>query len=197
MQNRAKFPIEVFSKMQDALGSDFPVLVKLNLSDGFKGGFTLDDCKIVAAMLESAGCAAIILSGGFTSKAPFYMMRGDVPLRGMIKNATSIAEKITMGLLGPFIIAKHAFTPNFFLKQALEIRKTVSMPLVYLGGVNSKSGIEDILNAGFEFIAIGRPLIHDANFLIKLNSGEIEKSGCTRCNECIVEMDRGGVRCVL
>ena len=45
--------------------------------------------------LEEIGCAAIVLSGGFTSKSPFYMMRGHIPLKGMIQNGTTWAEKIS------------------------------------------------------------------------------------------------------
>ena len=195
--NRARFPIEVLKKVRGKVGADFPILVKLNLSDGFKNGFTLDECKYVSLELEKNGCSAIVLSGGFTSKTPFYLMRGDVPLKGMIKNGSSLAEKITMALFGPIIIKKYAFEPNFFLEQAKEVRKTVKLPLVYLGGVDSKEGIKEILDAGFEFIALGRPLIHDPNFLLKLERNEIDKSGCTRCNECVVQMDRSGVRCVI
>jgi 2,4-dienoyl-CoA reductase-like NADH-dependent reductase (Old Yellow Enzyme family) len=55
----------------------------------------------------------------------------------------------------------------------------------------------EILDAGFEFIAIARALIHDPEFLLKLKDGSIERSECTRCNQCVVEMDRDGVRCVL
>ncbi len=197
LENRVRFPLEVYQKVAEKVGKDFPILVKLNLSDGFKGGFSLADCQYVAKKLENLGCAALVLSGGFTSRTPFYLMRGAIPLRGMIKNGTSLAEKITMALFGPFIIKKYKFTPNFFLEQAKTIRKTVKMPLVYLGGVDSKTGIEKIVAAGFEFIALGRPLIHDPNFLLKLKANEIEKSGCTRCNQCVVEMDRGGVRCVI
>jgi len=197
IENRSRFPLEVFDNVRKAVGNDFPVLVKLNLSDGFKGGFTLEECKYVTKALESHGCDAIALSGGFTSKTPFYLMRGDVPLKGMIKNGDNLAEKITMALFGPIIIRKFKFEPNFFLGQAIEIRKAVDMPLVYLGGVDSKDGIAEIMNAGFNFIALGRPLIHDPNFLVKIQSGEIEKTECNRCNECVVEMDRSGVRCVL
>jgi 2,4-dienoyl-CoA reductase-like NADH-dependent reductase (Old Yellow Enzyme family) len=71
------------------------------------------------------------------------------------------------------------------------------MPLAYLGGVDSREGIIEILDAGFDFIALARPLIHDPDFLLKLQSGEIEKTECNRCNKCVVEMDRGGVKCVL
>jgi len=197
IENRARFPLEVLKKVKARVGTDFPVLVKLNLSDGFKGGFTLDDCKYVAKELEKNGCTALVLSGGFTSKTPFYLMRGDRPLGGMIKNGSSLAEKITMALFGPIIVKRYPFTPNFFLGQASEIRKAVKMPLVYLGGVDSKSGIAEIQNAGFEFIAMARALIHDSDFLVKLKGNQIEKTECNRCNLCVVEMDRGGVKCVI
>ena len=196
IENRTRFPIEVLKNVISKVGNDFPVLVKLNLSDGFKGGFTLDECKYVASELEKNGCSTIVLSGGFTSKTPFYLMRGDVPLKGMIKNGGSFAEKITMALFGPFIVKKYKFEPNFFLNQAMVIRRSVSMPLAYLGGVDSIKGIKEILYAGFDFIALARPLIHDSDFLLKIESKTIEKSACTRCNECVVEMDRDGVKCV-
>jgi 2,4-dienoyl-CoA reductase-like NADH-dependent reductase (Old Yellow Enzyme family) len=197
IENRVRFPLEVFSAVRAAVGKDFPVLVKLNLNDGIRGGFSLEDCKYVSRELEKNGCTALVLSGGFTSKSPFYLMRGKVPLGGMIRNGSSLAEKLTMAIFGPLIIKAYKFTPNFFLEQAKEIRKAVDMPLVYLGGVDSRSGIEEILDAGFDFIALARALIHDPGFLIKLRENQIEKTECTRCNKCVVEMDRGGVRCVL
>jgi 2,4-dienoyl-CoA reductase-like NADH-dependent reductase (Old Yellow Enzyme family) len=197
VQNRFRFPLEVLEKVIDRVGSDFPVLAKLNLSDGFRGGFSLEECEYVSRELEKRGCSAIVLSGGFTSKSPFYLMRGKVPLGGMIRNGGSLAEKITMALFGPIIIKRYKFFPNFFLAQAKEIRKVVRIPLAYLGGVDSREAIVEILDAGFDFIALARPLIHDPDVLLKLPSGEIEKTECNRCNKCVVEMDRGGVKCVL
>ncbi|KPL16271.1 MAG: hypothetical protein AMS26_05200 [Bacteroides sp. SM23_62] len=197
IENRSRFPLELLKNVIDKTGKDFPVLVKLNLSDGFRNGFSLDDCKYVARALEKHGCTAIVLSGGFTSKTPFYLMRGKIPLRGMLKNGSNLAEKLTIAFFGPLIIRKFRFEENFFLDQAREIRKAVKMPLVYLGGVDSRKGIEEILDAGFDFIAIARALIHDPEFLLKLGDGRIDRSACTRCNQCVVEMDRDGIRCVL
>jgi len=197
IKNRSRFPLEVMQAVLEKTGTSFPVLVKLNLSDGFRRGFTLEDCKYVSKALEEMGCTAIVLSGGFTSITPFYLMRGSVPLGGMIRNGTSLTEKITMAIFGPLIIKRYKFTPNFFLAQAREIRKEVKLPLVYLGGLDSRQGIEEILEAGFDFIAIARALIHDPDFLIKLRENQIEETECNRCNKCVVEMDRGGVKCVL
>ncbi len=194
---RARYPLEVLRNIREKVGGDFPVLVKINMSDGVRNGFNMEDCRYMAVELEKAACSALVLSGGFTSITPFYLLRGDVPLMGMIRNGTSLPEKITMALFGPLIIKKYRFEPNFFLNQAKEIRKVTKMPLVYLGGVDSRAGIREILDEGFDFIALGRPLIHDPYFLKKLETNEIEKTGCNRCNECIVEMDRGGIRCTI
>ena len=197
IENRARYPLEVLKAIKKKVGTAFPVLVKLNLSDGFKGGFSLEDCIYVCRQLEQTACEAVILSGGFTSKTPFYLMRGAVPLKGLIQNSNSWAERITMAFFGPLIIKKYPYTSNFFLKQASLVRQAVSIPLVYLGGVDSKKGIEQIMDAGFDFIAIGRALIHDADFLKKLEAGTLIESGCNRCNQCVVEMDREGISCVL
>ena len=197
IENRSRYPLEVFGQVRKEVGHEFPLLVKLNLSDGFKGGFSMEDCVYVARALENAGCNAIILSGGFTSRTPFYLMRGQVPLKGMIKTASNLAEKLTLAIFGPLIVKKYDFKPNFFLEQANVIRKKVNMQLAYLGGIDSRQDMQEVLDAGFDLIAIGRPLIHDPDFLLKIKSGEIESTGCNRCNECVVEMDRGGVRCGL
>jgi 2,4-dienoyl-CoA reductase-like NADH-dependent reductase (Old Yellow Enzyme family) len=197
IENRSRFPLEVVRRVMEKTGAGFPVLVKLNLSDGLKKGFSLDDCKYVSKKLEELGCTAIVLSGGFTSKTPFYLMRGKVPLLGMAGNGENFAEKITMALIGPFIVRKYRFEENFFLRQAREIRSHVNLPLVYLGGIDSKAGILEVLEAGFDFIALARALIHDSDFLLKLKAGTIDRTECNRCNKCVVEMDRSGVKCVL
>jgi 2,4-dienoyl-CoA reductase-like NADH-dependent reductase (Old Yellow Enzyme family) len=102
-----------------------------------------------------------------------------------------------MKFFGPLIIKKYPYSSNFFYDKALQVRRSVSGELAYLGGVDSKQSIEKITGAGFQWIALARPLIHDPEFLNKIKSGELEASSCNRCNECIVEMDRDGVKCVL
>jgi len=195
IENRARFPLEVFRRAKERVGKRLAVLVKLNMSDGFRGGLTVEESSYVARQLEEAGADALVLSGGFTSRTPFYLMRGEVPLKGMVQNGENIAEKVTMALFGPLLVKKYPFTPLFFLEQALQIRQAVKMPLAYLGGVESRDDISRLMEAGFDLIALARPLIHDPDFLKKLQSGEIDKTACDRCNECVVEMDRGGVRC--
>jgi 2,4-dienoyl-CoA reductase-like NADH-dependent reductase (Old Yellow Enzyme family) len=167
------------------------------MHDGFKGGFEETECIFMAKELQKAGCDAIELTGGFTSRTAFYLMRGGLPMKGMIQNAQTIAEKLTMRFFGPFLVKRYPFSPTFFFEQAKKIRKAVDLPLIYLGGVDSLKDIKKVYKARFQAVALGRPLIYDPYFPAKLQNGEVQKTGCNRCNECIVEMDRGGVRCVL
>jgi 2,4-dienoyl-CoA reductase-like NADH-dependent reductase (Old Yellow Enzyme family) len=196
LENRMRFPLVVIDKVRSVVGKDFPILCKINLSDGFKGGLDIEEAVDVAKMLEHAGVNALVLSGGFTSKTPFYLMRGDIPVRDMIQVEKDKMQKMALRLFGKMIIRKFVFEENFFLPLANIIRARVNMPLVYLGGVSSTEGIYNIMSAGFDFIAIGRALIHNPDFVLKVREGH-HTSPCDHCNKCVAEMDRDGIRCVL
>jgi 2,4-dienoyl-CoA reductase-like NADH-dependent reductase (Old Yellow Enzyme family) len=73
----------------------------------------------------------------------------------------------------------------------------VDLPLVYLGGVVSADGVNRIIQEGFDMIAVGRALIHDPDFISHLEKDGNHISECNHCNECVAEMDRNGVRCVI
>jgi 2,4-dienoyl-CoA reductase-like NADH-dependent reductase (Old Yellow Enzyme family) len=197
VQNRLRFPLEVVAAVRLAVGEDFPIFCKINLEDGFKNGLTIGESVEVARALEKAGVDALVLSGGFTSITPFYLMRGDVPLWKMIKAEKDVAQKLAMALFGRFIVRKYTFEENFFLPMSLKVREAVTMPLAYIGGVSSREGIERVMDAGFDMIAMARALIHDPDFLLKVQDGRVDVSECTHCNICVAEMDRGGVKCVL
>ena len=68
-------------EVMKAAGQDMAVLVKMNMRDGFKGGMELDETLEVARTLQNeCGAHALILSGGFVSRAPMYVMRGSMPI---------------------------------------------------------------------------------------------------------------------
>lgn len=96
---RAAFPRRVLRVVRDAVaaasgGERVAVYAKLNMDDGFAGGLQLDDGIEVARMLERDGTVdALELTGGFTSKTPMYLMRGDVPLAEMIKHERSAVRR--------------------------------------------------------------------------------------------------------
>ncbi len=197
LENRLRFPMEVIESVRSAVKDGVPVLCKINLSDGFRGGLGIAEAVEVARALEAAGVDALVLSGGFTSKTPFYLMRGDVPLREMIQAEKQWQHKAAFAVFGKMIIRKYPFSENFFLPLAREIRAAVKMPLVYLGGAVSSEGIARVFDEGFDMVALGRALIHDPDFILKIAENPDHVSACNHCNICVAEMDKNGVRCVI
>ncbi|RLD21625.1 MAG: NADH:flavin oxidoreductase [Bacteroidetes bacterium] len=194
---RMRFPLEVIRSIRQTVGDSFPILVKLNLSDGFNGGFSIQDCIETAKGLEQEGVDAIVLSGGYTSKTPFFLMRGDVPKKRMVEVEKNRLQKIAISVFGNFVMKSYPFEENYFMSLALQVRREVQIPLIYLGGAVSSQGIHEIMSQGFDAIALGRALIHNPDFLAKIQSDSWHVSPCDHCNQCMVEMDCGGVRCVL
>jgi len=197
LDGRARLPLEVLRRVRESVGSGFPILCKTNLRDGFRGGLELPDAVALAKRLESAGADALVLSGGFTSKTPFYLFRGRRPLAEMIEAEQSRLQKLVLRYFGKTVIREYPFEEMFFLKQALEVRAAVRMPLVLLGGIVSRANIERALAEGFDFVAMGRALIADPDLVRRMQADPAARSRCTHCNICVAEMDLGGVRCVL
>jgi 2,4-dienoyl-CoA reductase-like NADH-dependent reductase (Old Yellow Enzyme family) len=170
---------------------------KLNMDDGFRGGMTLDEGVQVARWIEQDGSVdALQLTGGHTTKTPFYLMRGDVPKEEMIANQKHWMARLGMRLLAPRMLRHYAFEEAFFLPLARRFRDAVSLPLVLLGGVNRLDTMENALAEGFSFVAMGRALIRDPDLVLQMQRGERTAGRCSHCNLCMVEMERGGTRCV-
>ena len=197
LDHRMRLPLAVVRRVRECVGPHVPVVTKTNLRDGFKGGLELDESVGVAQRLEAAGVDAIVLSGGFTSKTPFYLFRGGRPLKEMIAVEKSWPQKVALRLFGAAAIKAYPFKELFFLDQARAVRKAVSVPLVLLGGALSLDNLDTAMRNGFEFVAMGRALIADPDLINRLQRGEATRSRCTSCNKCVAEMDRYGVRCVL
>ena len=69
LENRMRFMDMVMDEVMDAAGGDMAVLVKMNMRDGFKGGMDIEESLTVARRLVEDGAQALVLSGGFVSKA--------------------------------------------------------------------------------------------------------------------------------
>ena len=197
LENRLRFPLEVVRAVREEVGRDYPIICKMNLEDGARGGLKIEEAIDVARSLEREGVDALVLSGGFVLRNGFYMLRGDAPIASMIEVEKNPLQKITMRWMGDKVIRAIPFEPMFFLEGSLRVRAAVHMPLALMGGIVSSDNMRQAMAEGFEMVAMGRALIADPDFVRRVERGENLVSDCNHCNECVAEMDRGGVRCVL
>lgn len=196
LENRLRFPLQVLRAVRDAVGAEFPILVKMNQRDGMRGGLEIDEAVMVAKAYEREGASALVPSCGFTAKTPLYMMRGRVPTREMARNQNNPLVRLGLSLFGRFMVQRYRFEPMFLLEGARRFQQAVSIPVIYIGGAVSLLDINLALAEGFGFVEIGRAAIRDPDFALKLERGELTTSDCDQCNRCIASMDAGGVYCV-
>lgn len=189
LENRMRFMNEVMEEVTRAAGNDTAILVKMNMRDGFKGGMEIDESLTVAQQLVKDGAQALVLSGGFVSKAPMYVMRGAMPIKTLTHYMESWWLKWGVRLAGHLMIPTVPFKEAYFLEDALQFRQHIKdVPLVYVGGLVSRKKIDEVLDSGFEFIQMGRALLNEPGFVNRMKEEEQARCNCKHSNYCIARM---------
>ncbi len=197
LENRARFAREVALAVREAVAGRAAIYAKLNMADGFPGGLEAHEGVAVARMLEADGALdALQLTGGFTGRTPMWLLRGDAPVRELIERERNVIRRLGMRLLAPSIMKAYPFEEAFFLPYARQVRAAVSMPLMLLGGVTRLETIRRAMREGFEFVAMARALLREPDLVRRYQAERADESLCTHCNRCMIEMERGGTRCV-
>lgn len=188
LENRMRFMVEVMREVVGAAKQDMAVIVKMNMRDGFKGGMEIEESIEVARKLEELGVHALVLSGGFVSKAPMYVMRGEMPFKTLTHYMNCWWLKLGIKLLGKQMISPTPFEEAYFLKDALRFRKELSLPLIYVGGLISKVKIGEVLSHGFEAVQMGRALLNEPDFVNRMQKEDDARCNCKHSNYCIGRM---------
>ncbi len=203
LENRMRFmKICLEEVMKAAAETGTAVLVKHNMEDGFKSGIQIPESIEIAKEIEKFGVDGIVLTSGFVSKAPMAVMRGRIPTKTMSYYMpwSSWPQKIVVNLFGQWMIKQYDFEECYFLENALKFRAELKCPLVYVGGLVSRAGIEKVLDAGFEMVQMARALVNDPAFVDKLKAGDettrdycmarmysVDMQCCHNCREEIPE----------
>jgi 2,4-dienoyl-CoA reductase-like NADH-dependent reductase (Old Yellow Enzyme family) len=103
LENRMRFPLEVFDAVRAAFPADKPVTLRVSGTDWAEGGWDVEQTVAFAQALEARGCSAIhVSSGGLTPAqqipvGPSYQ----VPLARAVKQATKMPV-IAVGMITEF-----------------------------------------------------------------------------------------------
>ena len=103
LENRLRFPLEVFDAVREAFPADRPVSMRVSGTDWAQGGWDLEQTMTFTKALESHGCSAVhVSSGGLTPAqqipiGPSYQ----VPLARAVKSSINVPV-IAVGLITDF-----------------------------------------------------------------------------------------------
>ena len=196
LANRLRFPRQVLRQVLDAVGDELAVICKFSITEGVRGGNTVDDGVGIARGLAEEGAHLLVLSAGLNAESVTTMFGSSFPPenRAVVTNPVMKAAMFIQSLVEKPV----PFRELYLLEQARRIRAAVDVPLAYLGGVTSADGVARVMAEGFDTLALGRTLIHDPGWVDRLQRGQVQRSGCTACNRCVTMMyTEGGTSCVL
>jgi 2,4-dienoyl-CoA reductase-like NADH-dependent reductase (Old Yellow Enzyme family) len=171
LQNRARVHIEILQAIRQAVGSDYPVLIKMNGSDFAEGGLMVSEAAEAAALMEAAGLDAVEVSGGMARFSS----------AGAARQAISNQKK-----------------EAYHQDQARVFKQRLTVPLILVGGIRSLPVAERLVQEGIcDFISMSRPFIREPDLVSRWQSGDRRKAACTSDNLCFGPARSGnGIYCV-
>ncbi len=162
LENRARFGIAIVRRVKERLPG-LPVVFRLSGDDFFPGGMPFTDARQVAIWAVEAGADAIHVAGGHYRSLPS----------------------------GAVMIPPMTMPDATFLHFASAIRKKVTVPVITVGRLgNPADAIRAVEDGHADFVALGRPLLADQQWVHKVMRGEAVRM-CIACNSCINGMRTG------
>ena len=185
LENRARFPRQVVRAVRDAVGDEVAVTAKLNMVDGIRSGFGIEESLDFASMLESDRTLdAIQLTSGSSLTNPMYLFRGDVPLTEFA-DAMPPLQRWGIKTVGRKFFRHYPFEEAYMLPMARRFRERLEMPLMLLGGINKRETLDLAMAEGFEYVAMARALLREPDLVNRLRDGRTTAGICIHCNRCM------------
>ena len=169
--NRARIHLEILHAIREAVGSDFPILIKMNCQDFTENGLSLDESIQAARLLADGGLDAVELSGGL----------------------------LTGGKMSPSRPGINSEDKESYFKEELRaFRKAIRIPLILVGGNRSFEVAERLVDDGFaDYISMSRPFIREPDLINRWKAGDRRRAECKSDNLCFKPGFEGdGIYCV-
>jgi 2,4-dienoyl-CoA reductase-like NADH-dependent reductase (Old Yellow Enzyme family) len=171
--NRARFVLEVYQAVRKAVGTQYPIMIKMNATDFQDTGVTTDDVLQTAQLFQNVGMDNIELSGG-----------------------TAWASRILRDLDRYCVRTVHE--EAYYRDVAKRYKADINVPLVLTGGIRTYETAQHIVEQGIaDYLGLSRPLIREPALVNRWKSGDTRRSSCVSDNACFKPALEGkGIQCV-
>lgn len=171
IDNRVRIHAETIRAIRKTVGTDYPLLVKMNCEDFSEGGLTVAESIAAAGQMVDIGLDAIELSGGLLTGGKLSPSRPNI----------NQSEK-----------------EAYFKDAARAFKKALDVPLILVGGIRSIEVAEKLIDAGTaDYFSMSRPLIREPGLINRWRSGDRTRARCLSDNLCFRPgMTGKGIYCV-
>ena len=168
-QKRTRILRDIYHQLRDEVGTNFPIIIKMQAVDGIPEGLTLQEAKKIGKILVDSGFDAIEPSGGLAE----LQMKTDNAL--------------------PSRKVKVPEDENFLLFAVKELRPIMKRSaLIQVGGIRNPLSAEQFLKTKTcDFVAMSRPFIQEPDLPNRWQKGDLTPAYCISCNSCLVAMYMG------
>ncbi len=173
IDGRSKLLMDVYLKIREEVGQDFPVIVKINCEDFLDPQMSFDEMLYVSKRLEQNQIDGIEMSGGTL----------------ISKDLTPCRTKKIASKLGEI----------YYLQHAKRFKQELSVPLILVGGIRKFEICNELVKNNIcDMVSMSRPLIREPHLIARWKQGDLRDSMCESCNMCFKPALQGeGLYCYL
>lgn len=199
LENRMRFMNEVLEEVMLHAKDDIAVVVKTNMTDGYRFGVSMEEGLEIARNIQQHGVHGIVLSAGTVSATPMLILGGAMPCKTLayymdMKKFWWL--KLGVRLFGRIVIPPTTYKELYFMEWAKRFKKEIpEANFIYVGGIQSRANCETVLAEGFELMQMAHVLIQDTDFVNKMKENEVHRSKCGRSNYCVARMYTLDMKC--
>lgn len=167
IENRAKFPVQVFKAVREKVGPNVVIQTRISGDEHQENGWTLDDCTAFCKMIDEYVDIIEISSGDYHNSEHYCWVN---PLMDRFINIPIARELKKQG---------------------------VKAYLTAVGGHNDPAKMDELIKEGVvDFFSIGRGILADSDLPKKWLTGKEEDvKPCIRCSDCMAGLYTGFYRC--
>lgn len=168
VSNRTRIVVDAYNKVREAVGEDYPVMIKMNVTDFLEEGLSREEAIEAAEIFDDVGFDAIELSGGTIWGLKIL---GDLNLTP----CRNVKDEV------------------YYLNTAREFKHRIDTPIILTGGIKSYDVAKQIVQDGdADYIGLCRPLIREPDLVNRWKLGDTRQSFCIHDNACLL---KGGGKC--
>jgi 2,4-dienoyl-CoA reductase-like NADH-dependent reductase (Old Yellow Enzyme family) len=166
-EKRRRFHLKVIEKVREAVGEDYPLLIKLGIRDAQPGGMTLAEGLDLCRHMAAAGMDGIEISIGVGAGSA-----------AVTRAAFETGEKDRV----------------VFLDEAVAVKKEVSVPVAVVNGIRTLEKAEELVTVyGLDMVSLCRPFIREPGLVRRWLKGDTRPAACISCNQCFPDPEKGQI----